>query len=101
MTGVQTCALPILFGSVSKHADHPSSDIDLAIILKNADAKPAVEHLFEEIDDRILKEFSNVVSPYINTKMEFDSKYKKGLPVVKNILRSHKLIYGERLEKLL
>jgi len=90
-----------IFGSVSKHADHPSSDIDLVVILKNADAKPAVERLFEEIDDRILKEFSNVVSPYINTKTEFGSKYKKGLPVVKNILRSHKLIYGERLEKLL
>ena len=90
-----------IFGSVSKHADHPSSDIDLVVILKNSDAKPAVERLFEEIDDRILKEFSNVVSPYISTKTEFDAKYKKGLPVVKNILRSHKLIYGERLEKLL
>ncbi|MDD3906026.1 MAG: nucleotidyltransferase domain-containing protein [Candidatus Omnitrophica bacterium] len=90
-----------IFGSVSKHADHPSSDIDLAVILKNATARPAVERLFEEIDDRILKEFSNVVSPYINTKIEFDSKYEKGLPIVKNILRSYKLIYGERLEKLI
>ena len=25
-----------IFGSVNKHADHPSSDIDLAIILKNS-----------------------------------------------------------------
>jgi predicted nucleotidyltransferase len=90
-----------IFGSVSKQEEHSSSDIDLAVLVKDAKAKASAERLFEEIGSRIAVEFGNGISPYINTRMEFNSKYKKGLPVVKNILKSHNLIYGERLEKLL
>ena len=90
-----------IFGSISARQEHPSSDIDIAVIVKNTRAKPIAERLLEEIDTKISREFGNVISPYINTKAEFKSKYKKGLPVVKNILKSHKLIYGERLDVLL
>lgn len=90
-----------IFGSISAREDHPASDIDLAVIIKDAKAKAAIERLFEEIDSKISKEFGNVVSPYINTVAVFKAKNKKGLPVIKNILKSHKLIYGERLEGLL
>ena len=90
-----------IFGSISAGEDHPASDIDIAVIVEDAKAKTAVERLFEEIDSKISKEFGNVVSPYINTKAEFKAKYKKGLEVIKSILRSHNLIYGERLETLL
>jgi len=90
-----------IFGSVGKQEEHPSSDIDLAVIVKDAKAKASAERLFEEIGSRIAAEFGNGISPYINTRTEFISQYKKGLPVVKNILKSHNLIYGERLEKLL
>lgn len=90
-----------IFGSVSSRKDHPSSDIDIAVIVKNADIKPITERLFEEIDSKISKKFGNVISPYVNTKTEFRAKYKKELPVIKNILKAHNLIYGERLESLL
>lgn len=90
-----------IFGSISSRKDHPSSDIDIVVIVKNNDTKAIAECLFEEIDSKISKEFGNVISPYINTKTEFKAKYKKGLTVIKNILKSHKLIYGERLESLL
>ncbi len=69
--------------------------------MKNAKAKAAVERLFEEIDRRISEEFGNTVSPYVNTRAEFKAKRKNGLAVVKNILKSHKLIYGEKLDNLL
>ena len=90
-----------IFGSISAGEDHPASDIDIAVIVEDAKAKTAVERLFEEIDSKISKEFGNVVSPYINTKTEFKAKYKKGLVVIKSILKSHNLIYGERPEALL
>jgi len=90
-----------IFGSVSAGEDHPASDIDLVVIVKDAKAKTITERLFEEIDSKISKEFGNVVSPYINIKAVFKTKHKKGLPVIKNILKSHNLIYGERLESLL
>jgi len=90
-----------IFGSISKRQDHPSSDIDITVIVKNAKAKTITERLFEEIGLKISKAFGNIISPYINTKAGFKAKYKKGLPVIKNILKSHTLIYGESLERLL
>lgn len=90
-----------LFGSVNKGEDHPTSDIDLAVIVSNAGAKSKVEKLFEKVDANISKRFGNTISPYINTKSEFNAKRKKNLEVVKKILKSHTLIYGERLEKVL
>lgn len=90
-----------LFGSVNKGEDHPTSDIDLAVIISGAGVKLKVEKLFEKIDATVSKRFGNVISPYINTKSEFKAKSRKKLEVVKNIIKSHTLIYGERLEKIL
>jgi len=90
-----------MFGSVITREDHPASDIDLAIIVKDVNAKIPAERLLEEIDSKISKEFGNIISPYLNTKTEFRAKYRKGLAIIKNILKSHNLIYGEKLEGLL
>jgi predicted nucleotidyltransferase len=90
-----------LFGSVNKGEDHSASDIDLAVIVSDAVTKSKVEKLFEKIDASVSKKFGNVISPYINTKSEFKAKSRKRLEVVKNIIKSHTLIYGERLEKIL
>jgi predicted nucleotidyltransferase len=90
-----------LFGSVNVHKERPTSDIDLVVVVENARAKAAIERLFEEIDAKVSNEFGNAVSPYINTRAEFKAKQKKGLAVIKSILKSYRIIYGERLEKLL
>lgn len=90
-----------LFGSVSASQERPTSDIDLVIIVENAKIKPVAERLFREVDERISKQFGNTLSPYVNTRSEFSSKHKKGLAVIKNILKTYKLIYGEKLESLL
>lgn len=90
-----------LFGSVSARQERPTSDIDLVVVVENGKAKSVVERLFGEVDERISKEFGNTLSPYVNTRSEFKTKHKNGLAVVKNILKTYRLIYGERLENLL
>lgn len=90
-----------LFGSVNAKEDHPTSDIDILVIVENAKMKKVAGRLFEEIGERISKDLGNMLSPYVNTKAEFKTKNRKGLAVIKNILKYHKLIYGERLETLL
>lgn len=90
-----------LFGSVNVRKDCSGSDIDLAVIVKYAKVKKNVENLFWDISQAVAKEFGNTVSPYVNTTREFRSKHKKGLAVIKNIMKSHTVIYGERLERLL
>ncbi len=90
-----------LFGSVSVRKDHPASDIDLIVIIKDLKTKPKTALLFEEMDKKISVEFGNTLSAYINTEAEFKSKYKKGLAVIKNILKTNKVIYGKQLERIL
>lgn len=90
-----------LFGSVGARQERPTSDIDLVVVVESAKVRPVVERLFSEVGERISKQFGNTLSPYLNTRSEFKAKHKNGIAVVKNILKTYRLIYGERLEKLL
>jgi len=90
-----------LFGSVSVRQENPLSDIDIAVVVENAKAKATIERLFEEVDAKVSKEFGNTISPYINTQAEFKTKHKQNMAIIKDILKSNNLIYGERLENLL
>jgi predicted nucleotidyltransferase/biotin operon repressor len=91
----------LLFGSVNLHKDRPTSDIDLAVVIKDEKSRKDAEALFEGIDKKVSSEFGNTVSPYINTEAEFRTKHKKGLGVIKNILKSHRLLYGKEIKALL
>lgn len=90
-----------LFGSVNMRQDHPTSDIDLAVIVSDARIKSKVEKLFEKIDKKVSKKFGNAISPYINTRSEFKTKHNKKLGVIKNILKSPTLIHGKRIERII
>lgn len=91
----------VLFGSVNLRKDRPTSDIDVMVIVKDLKSKHKASLLFEDIDKKISEEFGNTVSAYINTLSEFKSKSKKGLAVIKNIIKSNKLIYGKPLEMII
>ncbi|MFH0796893.1 MAG: nucleotidyltransferase domain-containing protein [Candidatus Omnitrophota bacterium] len=90
-----------LFGSVSLAKERSTSDIDLAVIIRNAKRRQKVESLFEEIDKEISSKFGNTVSPYINTEAEFRAKCKKKLAVIRNILLNNKRIYGKEAKEIL
>ncbi len=90
-----------LFGSVSTYKDSAVSDIDLIVIVRDIKTKAVAEVLFEEIDKRISKEFGNTISAYINTEAEFRSKYKKGVMIVRNIIKENRFIYGKPIERLI
>lgn len=91
----------VLFGSVNLRKDRPASDIDIMVIVTEAKIKHKAGLLFEDIDKKISDKFGNSVSAYINTVSEFKSKYKEGLAVIKNILKSNKRIYGTQPERLI
>lgn len=90
-----------LFGSVSLAKERSTSDIDLAVIIRNAKSRQKTESLFEEIDKEVSSKFGNTVSPYINTEAEFRAKHKKKLAVIKNILNNNKRIYGKEVKEIL
>jgi predicted transcriptional regulator len=71
-----------LVANLLLHKDRPTSDIDLAVIVRDKEVKKEAENLFEKIDKRVSLEFGNTISPYINTEAEFMTKHKKGLGVI-------------------
>lgn len=91
----------VLFGSIYEKTEEPSSDVDLFVVVKTAEDKKSIEDLFFQIDERISSRWGNPIAPYVNSLSEFRSKAKMKTGAVLNILKSHQLIYGDRLEKLL
>jgi len=90
-----------VFGSVKKRKERPTSDIDLLVLVKNSENKGEVEEDFGKVNEKSISRFGNTVSPYIQTVEEFNLKYKKGLSLIKNILKSHRLLFDTSLEELL
>ena len=90
-----------VFGSIKRRKERPTSDIDLLVLVRNPEDKRKVEEDFGKVNEKIIGKFGNTISSYIQTIEEFKSKYKKGLALVKNILKSHRLLFGKSLEELL
>ena len=90
-----------VFGSMKKGKERSTSDIDLLVLVRKPEDKRKVEEDFGKVNEKIVGKFGNTVSSYIQTVEEFKLKYKRGLALVKNILKSHKLLFGKPLEDLL
>jgi len=90
-----------VFGSIKKRRERPTSDIDLLVLIENSEDETKVEEDFGKINEKIMDRFGNTVSTYIQTVSEFKLKYKKGLTLVKSIVKSYRLLFGKPLEELL
>jgi len=90
-----------VFGSVHAETERSTSDVDLLVVVKAGEFKKKVENLFFEIDQRLSSRWGNLLSPYVSSLAEFKSKAKKKEGIVSQVLKSYRLIYGDRLEKLL
>lgn len=90
-----------LFGSVQTKTERETSDVDLMVVIKTAAVRKKVEDLFSAIDQQLSSSWGNLISPYVNSLTEFKSKSRKKVAVIQNILKSYRLIYGVRLERLL
>jgi len=88
-----------LFGSVEKKEDRPESDIDLLVLVTRAKDKEKIEKAFDNLNEKTMRLFGKIVSPYIESVSGFRRKYRQGLPVVREIVQSHKLISGKPLGK--
>lgn len=90
-----------LFGSVEKREDRPDSDIDLLVLVERAKDKEKIEKAFDNLNEKTMRLFGKIVSPYIESVSGFRRKYRQGLPVVKEIVQSHKLISGKSLREVI
>ena len=73
----------ILFGSIAKGEEKPNSDIDLFILVKNAQDQKELEKFIEKLSSECLDIFGNRLAPYILTKKQYNEK--KGLNIISKI----------------
>ncbi len=71
-----------IFGSVAEGKEEPDSDIDLLIVIKNEKQKKEIKEIIDELSDKCMQRYGNMLSPYIITEKDI----KK--PENKKILKS-------------
>ena len=75
----------ILFGSITKGTDSPSSDIDIFILVKDIMDKEKLEPSIEKLSDICFEKYGNNLAPYVLTEREM--KQKKNLKIISEINR--------------
>lgn len=82
----------MMYGSVARGKEGVGSDIDILLIVGE---KVDLTGLFSKVET----EFGNTISPHVWTLGEL--RKKRRLPLLRNILREGKHVYGKKLEDLL
>jgi len=73
----------VLFGSVSKGAERPGSDIDIFLMVKSSRDKERLAPLIEKLSDACFEAYGNRLIPYILTEQEM--RQKKDLKILSDI----------------
>lgn len=86
----------ILYGSLARGETQRTSDCDIAVIVKNAQAKKRVEDLFiEKISSEFSQYFGISLDSYIKTYKEFVVRFKRHLSPVSSMMKSYSVLYGK------
>jgi len=64
----------VIFGSISKNAEKPNSDIDVFILTRDAQSQKKVEAVVDDLSNECLEAFGNRLSPYILTEQQYHRK---------------------------
>lgn len=90
-----------IYGSVARRQEHPTSDIDLLILIKSEEAKRDVRQALDRLWEAVTSKFGNTLAPYVNTVREARQKHQRRLSVMRNILHQHHVVWGKPLEEVL
>lgn len=69
----------VLFGSVAKASEEPQSDIDVFILVNDAQDQQRLEAAIEKLSNECLEVFGNRLSPYILTEQQYKQKRGSGI----------------------
>ena len=90
-----------LYGSLARGRERSTSDIDLLVLVDSAPAKLQVRAAEDRLGETVMRTFGNPLALYVNTVREAQQKARRGLPVFRNILRDHHLLWGRPLHEVL
>jgi len=84
----------ILYGSVSRGEERPSSDLDVLVLVSTDADQDQMQELFAEKNDYFMSRFGNVLSPIILSIAEFRQRYRRGNGLLREIVDTGRVIHG-------
>ena len=85
----------MIYGSLQKGTAVETSDVDIAVIIKNNADPDKIENIFiEKISSEFHLYFGAHLDPYIKRKNEFIALLNKNLPPVSTLMKSYTVISG-------
>ncbi len=90
-----------IYGSLSRAQERPTSDIDLLVLVSSVQAKQDVRDALDRVGETTMHTFGNPLALYLQTVREAQQKVRRGLPVFRNILHEHRLLWGRPLNEVL
>lgn len=91
----------VLYGSVARRQERPTSDLDVLLLVRSPRAKRQVQHALNQRWDALTRCFGNSLAPYVNTVREAQQKHRRGVALFREILRIHHLLWGTPLAEVL
>lgn len=90
----------VLFGSFAQEKESSDSDIDLFILCQDRVDKKRINNRFDLLNQELVITFGNIVAPYTLSLAEIRKKYERNDRLIRQILDTGKVIYGQRLEEV-
>ena len=90
-----------LFGSMARGTERLGSDLDLLIVVPAKESVKALEPRVERLRALLFKRFNMPLSPYIQTLSELRGKHHRKLPLIREILKEGRTIFGQDIKELL
>lgn len=86
----------LLYGSLQRGETSRTSDVDIAVIIKNKKNKEKIEDKFLDIISVEFNEYFRAhLDVYVKTRDDFRLKLKKHLPPVSTLMKSYFVIFGK------
>lgn len=92
----------VMFGSFARGTKvRATSDLDLLIVVSSKDNIEALEPKLQQLKDALFRRFHVPLSPYVQTIAELRQKHDRKLPLIGEILKDGRTIYGRDVKELL
>lgn len=91
----------VLYGSVARRQERPTSDLDVLFVVRSPQAKRQVEDALQQRWDALTRRFGNSLAPYVKTVHEAQQKSRRGVALFQEIRKAHQVLWGRPLEEVL
>lgn len=91
----------VVFGSMARGVEGLGSDLDLLVVLSTKESFKALEPRLEKLRTLLFRRFSVPLSPYVQTLSELRQKYHRKLPLIIEILKDGRTVYGKDIKELI